>query len=120
MLGGVVVFHQHNGEFQFGKSAVAGDAGDPFQAFGPALARRSLAVLAPDSIAFEDRRGAVKGTDPDYYDWLQHYNAMSCRGHALDQQRFDAIVNWIVDRVSGLAEGAPNSSLKRTDQSLRD
>ena len=27
MLGGVVVFHQHNGEFHFGKSEVAGDVG---------------------------------------------------------------------------------------------
>jgi len=78
-LGGVVVFHQHNGEFHFGKSEVAGDAGDAFQAFGPALARRGLAVLAPDSITFEDRRGAVQGVEPGYYDWLQHYNAMSYR-----------------------------------------
>lgn len=78
-LGGVVVFHQHNGEFHFGKSEVAGDMGSAFQAFGPALARRGLAVLAPDAITFEDRRGAVKGTAPDHYDWLQHYNAMSHR-----------------------------------------
>ncbi len=79
VLGGVVVFHQHNGEFHFGKSEVAGDVGDAFQAFGPALARRGLVVLAPDSITFEDRRGAVQGVEPDYYDWLQHYSAMSYR-----------------------------------------
>lgn len=78
-LGGVVVFHQHNGEFHFGKSEVAGDVGDAFQAFGPALARRGLAALAPDAITFEDRRAAVRGVEPDYYDWLQHYNAMSYR-----------------------------------------
>lgn len=78
-LGGVVVFHQHNGEFHFGKSEVAGDVGDAYQAFGPALARRGIAVLAPDSITFEDRRGAVQGVEPDYYDWLQHYSAMSYR-----------------------------------------
>ena len=77
--GGVVVFHQHNGEFHFGKSEVAGEVGDAFQAFGPALARKGLAVLAPDSVSFEDRRGAVQGVEPDYYDWLQHYNAMSYR-----------------------------------------
>jgi dienelactone hydrolase len=78
-LGGVVVFHQHNGQFHFGKSEVAGDVGDPFQAFGPALASRGIAVLAPDAITFEDRRGAVRGVEPDTYDWLQHYNAMSYR-----------------------------------------
>jgi len=78
-LGGVVVFHQHNGEFHFGKSEVAGDVGHAFQAFGPALARRGLVVLAPDSISFEDRRAAVRGVEPDIYDWLQHYNSMSYR-----------------------------------------
>lgn len=77
--GGVVVFHQHNGEFHFGKSEVAGEVGNPFQAFGPAIARRGLAVLAPDAITFEDRRASVQGTAPDLYDWLQHYNAMSYR-----------------------------------------
>jgi dienelactone hydrolase len=78
-LGGVVVFHQHNGEFHFGKSEVAGLVGSEFQAFGPALARRGLAVLAPDALSFEDRRGSVRGTEPDDYDWLQHYSAMSYR-----------------------------------------
>ena len=78
-LGGVVVFHQHNGEFHFGKSEVAGEVGDPFQAFGPALARRGLVVLAPDALSFEDRRGAVQGVQPDTYDWLQHYNALCYR-----------------------------------------
>lgn len=78
-LGGVVVFHQHNGEFHFGKSEVAGDVGDRYQAFGPALARRGLAVLAPDSITFEDRRGAVQGVEPEYFDWVRHYSAMAYR-----------------------------------------
>ena len=64
--GGVVVFHQHNGEFHFGKGEVAGIVGDAFQAFGPALARRGLAVLAPDAITFEDRRAA----DRDRGWWL--------------------------------------------------
>jgi dienelactone hydrolase len=77
--GGVAVFHQHNGEFHFGKSEVAGLVGSPFQAFGPALARRGLAVLAPDAISFEDRRAGVTGVEPDTYDWLQHYNALNYR-----------------------------------------
>ena len=46
-LVGAVVFHQHKGEFHFGKSEVAGEVGDAFQAFGLARARRGLAVLAP-------------------------------------------------------------------------
>ena len=78
-IGGVAVFHQHNGEFHFGKSEVAGLVGSPFQAFGPALARKGLAVLAPDAISFEDRRAGVTGVEPDTYDWLQHYNALNYR-----------------------------------------
>ncbi|MBL0937663.1 MAG: acetylxylan esterase [Gemmatimonadaceae bacterium] len=77
--GAVALFHQHNGEFHFGKSEVAGDVGSPYQAFGPALARQGLVVLAPDSVTFEDRRGAVQGVEPDYFDWVRHYNAMAYR-----------------------------------------
>jgi len=78
-VAGVVVFHQHNGEFHLGKSEVAGDVGDPLQAFAPALARRGLAVLAPDAITFEDRRSSGEGVQPGKDDWLQHYNAMAYR-----------------------------------------
>jgi dienelactone hydrolase len=77
----VLVHHQHNGERHFGKSEVCGLAGDPLQAFGPALARKGIAVLAPDSICFEDRRRNRTGTEPDEeaIDFLQHYNEMCYR-----------------------------------------
>jgi cephalosporin-C deacetylase-like acetyl esterase len=38
-----------------------------------------LIVIAPDSIAFEDRRPAGPGTDPRDDDWHQHYNALTYR-----------------------------------------
>ena len=76
---GVVVFHQHAGQRYFGKSEVFGLVGDRYQAFGPALARAGFVVLAPDSIAFEDRRPAGPGTDPRDDDWEQHYNALAYR-----------------------------------------
>jgi dienelactone hydrolase len=75
----VVVFHQHASQRHLGKSEVFGLVGDPFQAFGPALARAGLVVLAPDSIAFEDRRRGGPGTDQRDDDWLQHYNALTHR-----------------------------------------
>lgn len=77
--GGVVVLHQHNGEFHFGKSEVAGDVGDRYQAFGPALARQGLAVLAPDALSFEDRRVSTRGVEPGLRDWVEHYNTLSYR-----------------------------------------
>ncbi len=75
----LVVHHQHNGERHLGKSEVCGLAGDPLQAFGPALAERGILVLAPDSICFEDRRHQATGTTPHEDDWLQHYNEMAYR-----------------------------------------
>lgn len=43
----VLVHHQHHGQRHIGKSEVCGLAGDPLQAFGPALARHGLVILAP-------------------------------------------------------------------------
>lgn len=75
----VVVHHQHAGQRHLGKSEVCGLAGDPLQAFGPALAQRGFAVLAPDSICFEDRRRYHAGIEPDPADIDQHYNEMCYR-----------------------------------------
>ena len=61
---GVVVFHQHASRWHLGKSEVCGLAGDPTQAFGPALVQAGLIVLAPDAVGFEDRRRCASGTEP--------------------------------------------------------
>jgi hypothetical protein len=66
----VLAHHQHNSEWHLGKSEVAGLAGDPLQAFGPALARAGLVVLAPDAVGFEDRRYSGTGIDAREDDWL--------------------------------------------------
>ena len=82
IIGALLVHHQHNGERHLGKSEVAGITGDPFQFFCPALAKKGIVTLAPDSISFEDRRTNKKGylpaEDPDD-DILQHYNEMCYR-----------------------------------------
>jgi len=76
----VLVHHQHAGQRHFGKSEVCGLVGDPLQAFGPALARQGILVLAPDSICFEDRRKNRTGTEPDdEVDIAQHFNEMCYR-----------------------------------------
>ena len=75
----VLIHHQHHGQRHLGKSEVCGLVGDPLQAFGSALAQRGIAVLAPDSICFEDRRRNVTGTDPDEMDVTQHYDEMCTR-----------------------------------------
>jgi dienelactone hydrolase len=76
---GVVAYHQHHSQWHLGKSEVAGRAGDPLQAFGPALARRGVAVLAPDAVGFEDRRFTGPGVEPRDGDGPQHHNEMAYR-----------------------------------------
>lgn len=75
----VLCHHQHNGEIHLGKSEPAGVAGEPLQAFGPALASRGILVLAPDSICFEDRRRGRPGREPHANDGRQHYNELCYR-----------------------------------------
>jgi dienelactone hydrolase len=79
-LAAILIHHQHNSQRHLGKSEVCGIEGDPFQFFGPELAERGIAVLAPDSICFEDRRRNRKGTQPDEpADVEQHFNEMCYR-----------------------------------------
>ena len=82
----VVALHQHNSQWRLGKSEIAGLAGDPLHAFGPALAGAGICVLAPDAIGFESRCGfapagpvelapapnAERGSTQG--EWLQYYN----------------------------------------------
>jgi dienelactone hydrolase len=75
----VLAHHQHNSQWHLGKSEVAGLAGNPLQAFGPALARAGLVVLASDAAGFEDRRYTGTGIDEREDDWLQYFNEMAYR-----------------------------------------
>jgi dienelactone hydrolase len=76
---GVVVHHQHHAQWQFGKSEVAGLCGDPWQAFGPALARRGVTVIAHDAVGFEDRRPGGPGTDARESDASDYFTTMCYR-----------------------------------------
>lgn len=72
----VLINHQHNREHHLGKSEVCGLAGNPRQAFGPALTKKGFVVLAPDSLCFEERR-----EDPtvEGFDFWQHFHEVSYR-----------------------------------------
>jgi dienelactone hydrolase len=76
---GIVVHHQHHSQWHLGKSEVAGLHGDRWQAFGPALARRGVSVLAPDAIGFEDRRQGGPGTDARPSDPAHYFTTMCYR-----------------------------------------
>jgi len=56
----IAVWHQHNGEHQFGKSEPAGLMGSPIHHTGVALVQEGYIVICPDAIAFEERRDSTK------------------------------------------------------------
>jgi dienelactone hydrolase len=52
----ILAIHQHAGQFDLGKSEVAGIKGDGNYAYGLELCRRGYVVLCPDLLCFEHRR----------------------------------------------------------------
>lgn len=72
----VLINHQHNREHHLGKSEVCGLAGNPLQAFGPALAKKGFVVLASDAVCFEARR---EDTSVEGFDFWQHFHEASYR-----------------------------------------
>jgi len=72
----VLINHQHNREHHLGKSEVCGLAGNPLQAFGPALAKKGFVVLAPDAVCFEERR---IDTSVEGFDFWQHFHEVCYR-----------------------------------------
>ena len=56
-LPGIVAIHQHAGEYYLGKSEPAGVSANAMYHYGLDLARRGYCVIAPDQLAFEERRG---------------------------------------------------------------
>ena len=55
----VFCHHQHDNEFDLGKSEVCGLRGNPDLAYAAELAQRGFVTLSPDAIGFEDRNGAA-------------------------------------------------------------
>jgi len=54
----ILAIHQHNGEWQWGKSEVIGTAGTAMYRYGLELCLRGYVVLAPDLLCFETRRNS--------------------------------------------------------------
>ena len=56
LLSNLVVFHQHAGRYDLGKSEPAGLAGDPMHHTGARLAEQGFVVLCADALCFEERQ----------------------------------------------------------------
>lgn len=95
----ILINHQHNGERNLGKSEVCGLAGNPLQAFGPALAEKGFVVIAPDSLCFEDRRANASGVNKNDDDDLQHFLTM-CYGILTGQTLAKMVIEDAMGAIS--------------------
>lgn len=86
----VAVWHQHNHQWELGKSEPAGLSGDPRQHVGPWLARAGYVVLCPDALGFEDRRDeALPGDAYERFLFLRYVVEGKCLAwkNILDMRR---------------------------------
>lgn len=95
---GIVVFHQHNGQWDLGKSEPAGLAGDPMHHTGAALAREGYVVLCPDALCFEERQDEqLEGGAFERFEFLRYVVKGKCLAwkNILDMRR---AVDYLVSR----------------------
>jgi dienelactone hydrolase len=77
----VAVWHQHNGQYELGKSEPAGLAGDPMHHTAVALAGEGYVVLCPDTFCFEERRdptGRLQGMQFERFEFLRYVVQGKC------------------------------------------
>ena len=87
---GVLVWHQHNGEWHLGKSEPAGLAGNPMHHTGVALVREGYVVLCPDALCFEERQSPhLKAGDYERFFFLRYVVQGKCLAwkNILDMRR---------------------------------
>lgn len=98
---GICVWHQHNGQWQLGKSEPAGLAGDPAHHTGVALAKEGYVVVCPDALGFGERQEGYKhrGGNLERFLFLKYLVQGKCLAwkHVLDMRR-------AVDLLAGRAE----------------
>ena len=96
----VAVWHQHNGEWHWGKSEPAGLAGNPMHHTGVELAKLGYVVLCPDALCFEERQdpsGKLAGGDYERFEFLRYVVGGKCMAwkNILDMRR---AIDYLVTR----------------------
>lgn len=70
----ICVWHQHNGQWQLGKTEPAGLAGNPMHHTGVDLVKLGFVVLCPDALGFEERaeRYSLTGGNLERFLYLKY------------------------------------------------
>jgi dienelactone hydrolase len=77
----VLAVHQHDGQYDLGKSEPAGLAGLAMYSYGRELCRRGYIVLCPDLLCFEERRPArsrLEGAENERFEFTKRLLTGSC------------------------------------------
>ena len=96
----VAIWHQHAGQYQFGKGEPAGLLGNPMHHTGAALAKEGYVVLCPDALCFEERQDPTKklaGGRYERYEFLRYVVDGKCMAwkNILDMKR---AIDFLVSR----------------------
>lgn len=86
----VAVWHQHNGQWNLGKSEPAGLAGNPMHHTGVALVKEGYVVLCPDALCFEERQSEqLTGGNFERFEFLRYVVSGKCLAwkNILDMRR---------------------------------
>ncbi|MDQ1317230.1 MAG: hypothetical protein QG588_881 [Candidatus Poribacteria bacterium] len=86
----VAIWHQHNGQWNLGKSEPGGLAGDPMHHTGVALVKEGYVVLCPDALCFEERQSKyLDGGNFERFEFLRYVVSGKCMAwkNILDMRR---------------------------------
>jgi dienelactone hydrolase len=87
---GIAVWHQHAGQWHFGKCEPAGVDGDPMHFTGVELAKLGYVVLCPDALCFEERQDSdLEGGNFERFEFLRWTVGGKCMAwkNILDMRR---------------------------------
>jgi len=75
----IAIWHQHNGQWDLGKSEPGGLAGNPMHHTGVALAKEGYVVLCPDALCFEERQSEHQsGGSFERFEFLRYVVSGKC------------------------------------------
>jgi len=86
----VAIWHQHNGQWDLGKSEPGGLAGNPMHHTGVALVKEGYVVLCPDALCFEERQSEhLSGGSYERFEFLRYVVSGKCMAwkNILDMRR---------------------------------
>ena len=100
----IAIWHQHNGQWDLGKSEPAGLAGNPMHHTGVALAKEGYVVLCPDALCFEDRQSQhLAGGSFERFEFLRYVVSGKCLAwkNILDMRR---AIDYLCSRPEVLSD----------------